>query len=102
MKKGNIKYPNVDFPKCKNKSTTMYRPFSYFVDGGLDLTKTETDMRADVKFDSEEELGFGQTAVGCDPRVGFFDIAEQFGTEVANEATQEQPPMPTKKDEPTE
>ena len=102
MNKGYIKSTQSSFPVCKPKGTNIYRPFSYFVDGGLDLEKTNTDMTASVNYDSDEELGYGQTAVGCDPRVGFYEIAEQFGTNQAQEAAEVAPsaPMPTVNDEP--
>lgn len=102
MRKGYIKSCSSNFPACKTKGNNLYRPFSYYVDGGLDLEKTNTDMTASVNYDSEEELGYGQTAVGCDPRVGFYEIAEEFGAKQAQESAEVAPsvPMPTANDEP--
>lgn len=86
MKKGFINDNVGTFPKCESKSTTKFHPFSYYVDGGLDLTNTETDLSAKIEFDTDEELEFGATAYGCDPRISMFDVAEQFGIQAAEQA----------------
>ncbi|UNI72419.1 MAG: hypothetical protein [Chaetfec virus UA24_2292] len=64
--------PTVDRPK--------YRPFSYYVLGGIDVDGDALTMNADISFDDDSEIEAGCSVDGaCDPRVSGFDIAEKVG-----------------------
>lgn len=57
-----------------------YRPFSYYVLGGIDVDGDSLLMNADVGVDSDSDIESGCSVDGsCDPRVSAFDIAEQVG-----------------------
>lgn len=62
-----------------------FRPFGYYVCGGLDITGEHTAMDAQVTYDSEEDIKAGCAVDSfTDPTVGFFDVAESMGVEAAN------------------
>lgn len=66
-----------DFP---SKPIKVYKPFSHYVLGGSDLTGEHTDCTARVINDSAEDIanGCGPNSL-CDPRVGFWEMAQQIG-----------------------
>lgn len=80
--------PNNGYPT----STEPYKPFSYYVLGGTDIGGDSLLMNGDAMFDTDEEInqGFAVDAT-CNPRIGFFQIAESAGIEQANLAKEQSP-----------
>lgn len=72
---------SVPFPVGIDLSARpLYRPFSYYVLGGIDVDGDSLLMNADVGFDPEDEIEAGCSVDGAtDPRISGFDIAEQVG-----------------------
>lgn len=67
------------------KDRSVYRPFSYYVLGGIDVDGDNLLMSADIDFDPESDIESGCSVDGaCDPRVSGFDIAEQVGIDAYN------------------
>lgn len=72
---------------AQKDDTKVYHPLSYYVLGGIDVTGEGLTLDAPVSYDSMDDL---EAAVGpdsrCDPRVSFFDIAEDVGIRSAKAA----------------
>lgn len=78
------------------ETTERFRPLSYFLNGGVDLSNTELKNNAQVQYDTEDEVhpneqGEIQSAAMCDPRVSYFDIVEELGAAKAEEAVLNNP-----------
>lgn len=86
--------PTIDRP--------IYRPFSYYVLGGIDVDGDSLTMNADIGFDDDSEIEAGCAVDGaCDPRVSGFDIAEQVGID-AYEKVKEKAQRSQTKSEPSD
>lgn len=84
---------NVSVPILDRSFVTypgQYRPFSYFVLGGTDLSGESLALNGDAMFDTDEEIdsGVGVDA-SCDPRISKFDIAEAAGISAFEKVQQE-------------
>ncbi|WGL31245.1 hypothetical protein [Dipodfec virus UOA04_Rod_841] len=81
------KSSGVSFRRTVNEDNTkVYHPLSYYVLGGIDVTGEGLDMSFPVSYDSPEDLESAQPDARCDPRVSFFDIAEEVGVRAAKSA----------------
>lgn len=67
--------------------STLYKPFSYYVNGGDDPTGENMDLSNPTVGDTPEDI---QAFVGvdafADPRTNYFDVVEQVGIEKAQAA----------------
>lgn len=66
-----------------SKPIRKFRSFGYYVLGGSDMTGEHTSCTARVINDTIEDFASGCSSNAlCDPRVGFWDMAQKIG--VAN------------------
>ncbi len=83
----NLRFSDPILVTANSDDTKVYRPLSYYVSGGIDVTGEGLVLDAHVEYDSAEDLA---STVGpdsrCDPRVSFFDIAEEVGIRAAKAA----------------
>ena len=64
-----------------------YKPFSYYVLGGIDVSGDSMNLSGNPESDSADDLSSASGAgAGYDPRVSGFDIAEESGVEAYQEA----------------
>lgn len=71
------------------ESAHPYRQFGHYVLGGLDVTGEHLDSSTSVTYDSDEDIDGGCSVDSlCDPTVGFFDVAESMGADVAMQVEQ--------------
>ena len=64
-----------------------YKPFSYYVLGGIDVSGDVLNLSGNPESDSAGDMESANGAgPGYDPRVSGFDIAEQSGIEAYQEA----------------
>jgi len=86
------------------KDRPVYRPFSYYVLGGIDVDGDALLLNATPGSDSDEEIDAGCAVdAACDPRVSGFDIAEQSGVDAYKKVQElakrsQQPSDPTPPD----
>ena len=84
---GSMKFPSPDID-----STRKYKPLSYFILGGVDLSGDQLKDNAEISFESEKSLsemenqGVVKSIGVCDPRVDMFDIVEATTSEQATDA----------------
>ena len=69
---------DVDLSTCRK-----YRPFSYYVLGGIDLDGDALKDNAQTTFDSPDDISGVDCSVDgtSDPRVSAFDIIEKAGVQ---------------------
>lgn len=80
MKRKKIRDVSTNFPSIEIDETSVFRPLSYYLLGGVDLQgdklKTDTPIAYDSETAIEEMEKQGEVeAIGvCDPRVDMFDV----------------------------
>lgn len=78
-------HPDTDKYECGHK----YHSFGYYVLGGMDITGEHLDTSASVDYDSDADIDNGcEVDSLCDPTVGFFEVAENMGADVAMQVEQ--------------
>lgn len=77
-------------PVKEYESSTDWKPFSYYLNGGIDPTGEHTDLTHEKSFDPDVVLNDPTLGVDalCDPRTSFFDLVERGGVKRANKATE--------------
>lgn len=69
--------------ECIAEPTGTFKPLSYYLNGGIDLTGEELDKSAEVEYDTDEDLkelhAEGAMAVPYgDPRESKFSLIERY------------------------